>query len=291
MQLSVGPVLYLWSKAQLLDFYQSLVSLPVERVYLGETVCAKRRELKLDDWLEIAQMLQAAGKEVVLSSLNVLESESELKQTRALCDNGQFLVEANDIAAVELLSERQLPFVTGPSVNIYNAWTLKKLQALGLKRWVMPVELGKEDLSQILSQAEELALAGLETEVFAWGYLPLAYSARCFAARAHQLPKDDCQLVCGQYPDGLATFSQEGERLFTLNGIQTLSGKLYNLEAELPAMEKMGVQAVRLSPSSSGFSAVVERFAASRSGQSSTQALAEEQCDGYWYGQPGMMRQ
>ncbi len=290
MQLCVGPVLYFWSAERLRQFYSELAELPVDRVYLGETVCAKRRSLKLADWLAIGRDLEAAGKEVILSSLTLIEAESELKQTRSLCENGTFRIEANDLATVELLAQQGLPFVTGPAVNIYNAWTLKKLMALGLKRWVLPVELGREDLVQILEQAQTLELTGLETEVFAWGYLPLAYSARCFAARAHQLPKDDCQLVCAQYPDGLASFSQEGERVFTLNGIQTQSGKLYNLQNELGAMQQLSGDAVRLSPASSGFAEVVQRLARALEGDAELQPLLETQCDGYWYAKPGMQR-
>lgn len=41
-----------------------------------------------------------------------------------------------------------------------------------------------------------------EVELFAYGHLPLAYSARCFTARAENLPKDDCQFVCLNYPEG-----------------------------------------------------------------------------------------
>ena len=38
--------------------------------------------------------------------------------------------------------------------------------------------------------------AGMETEVLAFGRLPLAVSARCFTARAHNLPKDQCDFRC-----------------------------------------------------------------------------------------------
>ena len=54
MQLSLGPVLFCWERQQLLDFYAEMASQPLDVIYLGETVCSKRRALSLDDWLGLA---------------------------------------------------------------------------------------------------------------------------------------------------------------------------------------------------------------------------------------------
>jgi collagenase-like PrtC family protease len=40
----------------------------VDIVYLGETICSKRNQVRFEDWLAIAERLEAAGKEVVLST-------------------------------------------------------------------------------------------------------------------------------------------------------------------------------------------------------------------------------
>ena len=138
-RLAVGPVLYYWPAEQLREFYAMVADGPAEIVYLGETVCSKRRSLNLDEWLEIADGLAARGKEVVLSTLSLLEAESELKTLRRICDNGRFLVEANDMSAVGLLAGR-VPFCTGPTVNLYNARAVAALARLGLRRFVLPVE-------------------------------------------------------------------------------------------------------------------------------------------------------
>jgi collagenase-like PrtC family protease len=108
------------------------------------------------------------------------------------------MVEANDVAAVQILSKAGKPFVTGPSVNIYNQRSLSLLARKGLKRWVLPVELSLETLKALQAQRPE----DVETEMFALGRLPLAWSARCYTARSHNLPKDDCRFVCMDYPDG-----------------------------------------------------------------------------------------
>lgn len=55
-------------RVQTLQFYEAVREWPVDMVYLGETVCSRRHELRFQDWLEVADMLNDAGKNVVLST-------------------------------------------------------------------------------------------------------------------------------------------------------------------------------------------------------------------------------
>ena len=105
MKISLGPILYFWSKDTLLECYQKVAESPVDIVYLGETVCSKRRSLDINDWLDIASMLQDAGKEVVISTLSLIEAESELSSVKRVINNGSFTVEANDFGAIQLAIE------------------------------------------------------------------------------------------------------------------------------------------------------------------------------------------
>ncbi|MGD8589404.1 MAG: U32 family peptidase [Chromatiales bacterium] len=290
LKLSLGPILYYWPRQQVLDFYAEMLDLPLDIVYLGETVCAKRNQLHTDDWFELAERFRAAGKQVVISTLALLEAESELMRLRRICANERFLVEANDLGAIHLLEGR--PFVAGHSVNIYNPRTLKLLSGLGLQRWVLPLELSAETLAAM--QAERPA--GVETEVFTYGRMPLAYSARCFTARAHRLNKDDCQYRCLDYPDGLTLTTQDDNRFLALNGIQTQSALSLNLLAELPRLHELSVDVLRISPQAHHTAKVVEIFAAALSGaEEPRQAAARLEaltptgsCDGYWRGIAGM---
>jgi collagenase-like PrtC family protease len=291
MKLSLGSLLFYWQRDKVYDFYRHMVEQPLDVIYLGESVCSKRRELKTQEWIELGKELAAAGKEVVLSSLVLIEAESELKTLRRLCDNGELMVEANDMGAVQMLAERGLPFVTGPAINVYNARSLQALHKRGMQRWVMPVELSGKTLADILSDAQQLGFGdAIETEVFSYGLLPLAYSARCFTARARNLPKDQCQFVCIDYPQGLPLASQEGQEVFTINGIQTLSGQSYNLLPELEQMRQMGVDIVRLSPQGDAMAQVVQQFRDQLEG-SSTQipVIPADAVNGYWYQNAGLV--
>lgn len=289
MKLSMGPILFYWKRQEIIDFYASMAAQPLDAIYLGETVCSKRRALSLDDWLGLARDLRSeTDAEIVISGMALIEAASELSTLRRLCENGEVRVEANDMAAVQYLSQAGVEFTGGPSLNLYNAYALDELVRLGMTRWVPPVEASEALLRNLICQARQEELGLPEIEIYAWGYLPLAYSARCFTARAENRPKDDCAFICQDYPEGMPLLSQEGQSLFTLNGIQTMSAGVSNLLAEYPRMHAMGIHMLRLSPAARGMEDVIHSFDQVRRG--GEPPLAVDGCNGYWYGQPGMLR-
>lgn len=290
LKLALGPVLYYWSRETLLQFYGEIARTPVDIVYLGETVCSRRHTLRTDDWFELAERLAQAGKEVVLSTQALLESESDLKTLRKLAANGRFLVEANDMGAVRLLAGT--PFALGPHINLYNPPTLHYLAALGARRWVAPLEMSRLALQTMQRQRPK----EMETEVFAYGRMPLAFSARCFTARHHNLPKDDCQFRCLDYPDGLTLRTREGRPFLALNGIQTQSAGVCNLICELAGMRALGVNVVRISPQAHHTEKIIRLFRDCLEGELAPQTAADQMtrlmpghaCDGFWHSRPGL---
>lgn len=287
MKLALGPLLFYWPRQRVMDFYAEMAEAPVDVVYLGEAVCARRHEMRLDDWLEVAAALADAGKEVVFSTLPLIESESDLKAVRRLMDAAQndarLSVEANEMGAVRQLAERGQRFVAGPTLNVFNGHTLKLLADCGATRWVMPPESGRAMLSAMAVPA------GMETEVFVHGRLPLAYSARCFTARRYRLQKDSCEFRCIGFPDGLDLKTREGQPFLTLNGIQTMSAKVYHLEGELPELAAAGCGLIRVSPQSEGMAPLIAAYRALLDGAPAAMP-AGDWCNGFWYDRPGLDR-
>jgi collagenase-like PrtC family protease len=286
MEFSMGNLQFYWQQDSVLDFYQKVADSSVEHVYLGESVCSKRRELRLDDWLDVGRELSKKGKSVVLSSLALLEAKSELATLKKVCLNGELNVEANDFGAVEILTDAKIPFVAGAALNIYNQHDLKVLLDRGMQRWVIPVELSRDWLANVIAGCEELGIRDqIETEVYGYGYLPLAYSARCFTARSEDRPKDQCGLCCIKYPEGRKIDSQEGLELFRMNGIQTMSGSIQNLINDLPSMDGL-VDIVRISPHSIEALDWVEKF--NDALETKNRISLADFCNGYWHKIEGM---
>ncbi|WP_371374323.1 U32 family peptidase [Thalassotalea aquiviva] len=288
MKLSLGAGQFFWPAKQVEHFYQQAMESEADIIYLGETVCSKRRELKAGQWLALAKEVAKSGKQVVVSTMALLESSAEVKIMRSLCDNGELLVEANDLSGVQIMAELKRPFVLGPAINCYNLETLKVFLKQGMKRWVMPVELSGDWLQQVLQQAEDEGIRDLfESEVFAYGHLPLAYSARCFTARSENREKDDCQYCCINYPQGRSLKSREGQQVFVLNGIQTMSGYQYNLINDLTSMANVGVDIVRISPDNDNALWQLSQFKQQLQNPENL-TLADNQCNGYWHKISGM---
>ena len=281
MKYALGSVLYYWPKQTLNDFYQLAMQSEADIIYIGETVCSKRREMKPNDWIELARQLASSGKQIVLSSLALLQAPSELKEISKLVDNGEFLVEAHDFGVINMLAEKKLPFVAGHGLNCYNAQTLNILLREGMTRWCMPVELSRDWLINLLNQCDDIGICGkFEVEVMSYGHLPLAYSARCFTARSENKQKDECETCCINYPQGREVLSQEQQQVFILNGIQTLSGYCYNLGNELESMKDL-VDIVRVSPESEHSLEILSQFKANENGLAPI-AIADKSCNGYW---------
>lgn len=289
MRLSLAPIPFFWEPKGIQDFYAEIAESPIDIVYLGETVCYKRRGLRLSDWLVIGDMLAAHGKEVVLSSLVLVDGEAEMRATRRLCLNGRFLIEANDMSAVTLA--RGGAFVAGATLNITNEEALKILAESGATRFVAALELDGSALATLRAAPG----TSIECEVLAFGRPALAYSARCFSARHIDRGKDECEWICEGQAAGIPVATQEDVPFLTINGPQVHSAQTLNYLTELDALDAAGVNILRIMPEREHSLSVIEAFRAVLDRRSTAEAVLRmleskglaRGTNGYWHGQAG----
>lgn len=254
MQLTLGPVLYHWSPERWRDFYYRMADeAQIDVVVVGEAVCSKRAPFKQDYLPAVIERLEGAGKRVLHASLILVSLSRERRQTRELMQDGEAELEINDLTCLAGLAAK--PFAVGPFVNVYNEAAAGFLAARGATRICLPPELPLPAVTAIAAAVPQLVI-----EVFAFGKMPLAISARCYHARAHRLTKDNCRFVCENDPDGMSVKTLDGAGFLSVNGVQTLSDSCASLLCDLPALGRAGVASLRLSPQCCDMVAVARLF-------------------------------
>jgi collagenase-like PrtC family protease len=256
MELTLGPVLYEWKKSELLGFYDEVCDMDVDRVYVGEVVCARKRQfggLSTDDIDRLARKLEAAGKKVVLSTLAVVSNEEELEATREVCAL-PYPVEANDMSVLNIVDPKTKDVTVGPHITTYNVPSMEFLSEIGVKRVVFPVELLGDTIRYNSGNT------GVDCELFAHGKVPLAFSWRCYTARANGFDKTDCHYECVRYPEGMVLKSTEGGEVFTANGTSILSAGTYTLVEFIEDLKGTPIKALRISPQYKETASVVDIF-------------------------------
>ena len=255
MEITLGPVLFEWRQDEITRFYEEAARMDVDRVYVGEVVCAKKTGLRLGDIEAIIKLLREAGKKVTLSSLAVISNEEELEFTRKLLSY-DCSIEANDMAVFNMADPLGREVFAGPHITSYNAPTIEFLKSIGVNRVAFPVELSRESIEYNIKHT------GIFGEVFAHGKMPLAFSWRCYTSRAFGLTKTGCRHDCMKYPDGMELKTVEGEPLFSINGTSILSASTCSLVEVVEDLKAIGVKAIRISPQHRNTARIAEVFRA-----------------------------
>lgn len=289
MQLTLGPVLFNWNPDQWRDFYFRIAEeAPVDTVVVGEIVCSKRSPFIADQIPTVIERLVACGKRVLLGSLTLMSLPRERRQMAELAETKGFMMEVNDLSCLGMIGGR--PFAVGPFVNIYNEAAAAYFASRGAERICLPPELPLPSIREIAAALPEVAF-----EVFSFGRVPLAISARCYHARLNKLSKDNCRFVCDRDPDGLAVLTLDNEPFLAMNGVQTLSYACTSLLGEIEDLAAAGVRALRLSPQHCDMVAIAKAFRSVIDGKDSAAEAARALSqiypipitNGFLYGKPG----
>lgn len=289
MDLTIGPNAFFWPAETVRGFYAALASTTAARVVIGEWVCSKRLPFWQSEIPAAVQVLQAAGKEVALSSLALITLPRERRQTTELFATG-LPVEIADLSALRHLPEGH-PFWVSPLINVYNEGTLEWLARKGAVRVCLPPELPLASVAVLAKAAQAL---GVAVEVWGHGRVPLAISGRCYHARLHDHAKDSCQFVCGEDPHGRSVETLEGRAFLAVNGVQTMGHAITTAARHIADLRAAGVAALRLSPQPGDFAALVARYHRALAEGSlpaadlAPLALGLPLADGFLAGRPGM---
>ena len=289
MDLTIGPNAFFWPAETVRGFYAALASTTAARVVIGEWVCSKRLPFWQSEIPVAVQVLQAAGKEVALSSLALITLPRERRRTTELFATG-LPVEIADLSALRHLPEGH-PFWVSPLINVYNEGTLEWLARKGAVRVCLPPELPLASVAVLAKAAQAL---GVAIEVWGHGRVPLAISGRCYHARLHDHAKDSCQFVCGEDPHGRSVETLEGRAFLAVNGVQTMGHAITTAARHIADLRAAGVSALRLSPQPGDFAALVARYHRALAegtlpaADLAPLALGLPLADGFLAGRPGM---
>jgi collagenase-like PrtC family protease len=297
MKIAVGPLLFGWPEPKISEFYMDLAEhSEADIFYLGEVVCSKRSISGVPWQLRLAESLQQSEKEIVLSTLAMPTTEAELQSIRDIVTAASemgLMVEANDLSAVAIASEHGVNFVAGPHLNLYSNGTIQHLCRQGAARIVLPLELPASEIPAVLGESN------VQVEYFSHGHLPLTFSARCYAARAHGLSKQDCRHVCFMNPDGIEMDTLDAHEFATINGTQVMSYQPFTVLNHISDLAGYAVNVLRISPQSEGTADVIRQFRGVIAGKiTSVQALqalagarsvSDAFCNGYYYGKQGRL--
>jgi collagenase-like PrtC family protease len=297
MKIAVGPLLFGWPESKISEFYMALAGqAEADIFYLGEVVCSKRSISGVPWQVRLAESLQQSGKEIVLSTLAMPTTEAELQSIRDIVTAASEMgltVEANDLSAVAIASEHGINFVAGPHLNLYSHGTVQHLRKQGAARIVLPLELPASEIPMVVGDI------GVQVEYFAHGHLPLTFSARCYAARAHGLSKQDCRHVCFMNPDGIEMDTLDAHEFATINGTQVMSYQPFSTLDHISDLADYGVGVLRISPQSEGTAEVIQQFRAVIAGKTTSgealqalagaRAVSDAFCNGYYYGKQGRL--
>ncbi|MDI6689512.1 MAG: U32 family peptidase [Actinomycetota bacterium] len=241
MEIAIGPLPTNWGKEKILDYYRKVAAHPaINRAYVGEIACTKRDILDPELFIEIQDSLKKAGKEVILSTLVLPTNEEDLNKSRALMAKAHE-IEVNNMGIfnVWLKEFREKSLTLGPFFNVYNPQSARFLLKYKIRRILFPVDISMNTMEKMCQEID------IPFEVVVYGNFPIAFSWRCYTARAFGKLRRDCGFKCYEVKN-LPQATLEDEPLFMMNGPAVYNAKTYCLISHLKRFRGMGVAGIRI---------------------------------------------
>lgn len=262
MKISIGPAPFNWGKTRLIDFYcNEIAPIGVDSVYIGNTICHKRNVLHRDDYRIIIDKLKEKGAKVYYSTLALCTTAEEFDFVKDIYDlfDG---IEVNMIGFLNLLKESKFKIqdkdiILGPYLNIYNWRSAAYLTKFNPRKLVAPFELSLDSIAEIAQKSH------IPVEITAWGNISTALSWRCYTARAVNRSRENCGMICYEYPEGMTLKSVENEELFKIDGLQVLSSKTHCLLEDIPLLKEAGISSIRIYPQMQNTTEIINAFSQS----------------------------
>ncbi len=236
MKISLGAIPINGEKEKLYNFYKSIAESEIDNVYLGEIVCPKRESFA-ENLAAIINMLKESRKNVYISSSVLRNNGFHLRNIKRLLEISDGL-EINNMAFLDMKTKKEI--TVGPFLNVYNWRAAKYFSKFGIKKVVIPWEVGIKSIEDIAEKSD------INIEVVVHGQLPLALSQECYTVRALNLSSNHCSKECFQYPEGFFLKAISGELLFKISGYQVFSAKTHCLIEYIGHLKKLKVESIRI---------------------------------------------
>jgi hypothetical protein len=253
----------------------------------------------LNDWIGLARDLADAGKEVVLSTQALLESEADLKALRRLIGNGEFgcKLEANDLGAVRFniaragRAVRRRARTSTSTTRARSTFARYGMRRAGCRRSKPRPQIADRDPAR----RHGLPASRPRCSCSASCRSP---SRRAASRRAiYNLNKDDCQFKCLDHPDGMTLRTREGQPFLThQRHSDACRRRATTCSPRCRTLLAMGIDIMRISPQPQAHAArSLPPSTPQRRGEAMTPRHArlgnvEGLVDGYWFGDAGITR-
>lgn len=293
MEISLGSAPFSWGKEKIRNFYKEIESTKVDNVFVGDTICHKRHFFSVEELKEIIDGLKSSGKKVFVSTLALVTNNKELKSIEKLVCLGDG-TEANMMGVFNYFRDENSvvegkELIAGAFLNIYNWKSAEYLSKFNVERIIMPFEIGYQSIADITKNISS------KVEVYAWGNLPTALSWRCYTARSLDLSRDNCNMVCLDYPEGMVLETVDKQDLFVINGPQILSAKTHCLIEHMDKLKEIGVDSIRIEPSLKNTTEIIDIYnqviKGDLDGKDAVEVLSKFAdhglCNGWFLGKPG----